>query len=297
MVNRVLVTGITGFVGRHVVTPLLERGFDVHGVARARGGDPRTQVNVADLLEAGSARRVIDAVRPSHLLHLAWAPTKVRLSPEDNRAWLRASLDLFEAFVAAGGRRAVFGGTCAEYDWTHERLVENETPLRPRTVYGACKNELRQAVETSAGQATVAWARLFFLYGPHEPAGRLVPDICRALIAGHPVELTEGRQERDYMHVADVGRALAMMLAGEAKGAVNVASGSCVPVRDLALRLGAITGRTDLLQFGRRSSPPDDPPKLWGDTRRLTQEVGFVPRFDLESGLADTLAWWRSQRA
>jgi nucleoside-diphosphate-sugar epimerase len=285
-VKRVLVTGATGFVGRHVVQPLEGLGFEVCG---AGSGD--------DLLTSGAARRLLGKAKPSYLIHLAWASSAARMrSVEENAAWQQASVDLFEAFADVGGTRAVFAGTCAEYDWSHERLVEDETPLKPRTPYGTSKNATREAVSAMAATrgVSVAWARLFFLYGPHEPRGRLVSDLCESLLAEREIELTAGLQERDYMHVEDAGAALAALLASDFSGAINVATGSAASVRSIAIKLAGLTKGERFLQFGRRPSPPDDPPRLVGDTTRLKRELLFKPRYGLEEGLVQTLDWWRT---
>ena len=296
--KRVLVTGVTGFVGRHVVEPLRGLGFEIHGTSR--GGeavDGLASMQRIDLLAEGAAREIVEKAKPSHLMHLAWTPSGARMrSTDENEAWTRASVSLFEAFAAAGGKRAVFVGTCAEYDWSYERLIEDETPLKPRTPYGASKNATRETVQAAAASrnASVAWARLFFLYGPYEPRGRLVSDLCEGLLAGRDIELSSGLQERDYMHVEDAGSVLALLLARDVSGAINVATGSAVPVRTIATTLARMTKGEHFLQFGRRPSPPDDPPRLVGDVGKLTRELGFRPRHGLDDGLAQTLEWWRA---
>lgn len=114
MTGRVLVTGATGFVGRHAVPALLARGFEVHGVGRGVGPNQ----HAADLLAAEDRRALIARVRPSHLLHLAWDAEPGRYwTSEANLDWVAASLDLARLFAAAGGRRFVGIGTCAEYAW------------------------------------------------------------------------------------------------------------------------------------------------------------------------------------
>ena len=83
-----------------------------------------------------------------------------------------ASLELADTFGGAGGRRIVGAGTCAEYLWRDIPCVEDVTPIRPTTVYGGCKAAVWSALEPFARDAGVsaAWARLFFVYGPHEPS-------------------------------------------------------------------------------------------------------------------------------
>src|SRR5439155_6654344 len=135
-----------------------------------------------------AVRALLAAVRPTHLLHLAWiaTPGVYWTSPENHR-WVEASLHLLRCFAAGGGRRAVLTGTCAEYDWSAAGVChETQTPLRPTTVYGVCKDELRRRAEEvcRAAGVSLAWARLFFLYGPGEHPARLFPGVVQALRAG-----------------------------------------------------------------------------------------------------------------
>ncbi len=297
--KRVLVTGVTGFVGRHVVAPLLARGYEVHGVASgARPMPPSVAAHAADLLAPGAVETLVAATRPTHLLHLAWVANPGRaMMSLDNLRWAAASLELYRAFAQHGGRRAVLAGSCAEYDWDCTQLDEAGTPLRPRTIYGVAKNSVRALVEAVAPQAGVstAWARLFFLYGPYESPGRLVSDIAAAIAAGRTVETTAGTQERDFLHVTDAGEALVQLLDGAVTGAVNVASGQCVPVRRIAEMLGELSARPDLIAIGARPTPVGEAPRLAAAVTRLRDEVGFSPRFGLREGLDATLQWWRDK--
>ena len=173
-------------------------------------------------------------VEPEVLLHLAWyvEPGRFWTAPENVR-WVEASLALLRAFAGAGGRRAVVAGTSAEYDWhaVGARCNEQRTPLRPATLYGAAKHALHTVAAPYAEQAgfELAWGRIFFVYGPGEPEGRLVPSVGRALLAGRRVPTTRGDQVRDFMHVEDVAAAFAALADADATGAVNVASGDPVP--------------------------------------------------------------------
>ena len=149
-------------------------------------------------------------VEPTHLLHLAWnaEPGRYWTTPE-NLAWVQASLALYRAFAAGGGRRAVFAGTCAEYDWSRAAVCrEDETPLAPATLYGAAKQGLGSTLCAHGAEhgPSTAWGRVFFLYGPREHPQRLVPAVVRGLLARERVAVTHGRQVRDFMHVADVAR-------------------------------------------------------------------------------------------
>jgi nucleoside-diphosphate-sugar epimerase len=297
--TRALVTGATGFVGRHTLAALAKRGFEVHCVARS-AGDAEAHIAwyEADLLEAGAAEALLRIVEPEHLVHFAWFAKPGQFwSSTENERWLEASTRLLRAFAESGGTRAVIAGTCAEYDWSSGVCVEDETPLVPATLYGRCKDALRRRAEEIADATgiEVAWGRIFFLYGPHEDSRRLVPSVTRSLLRGEEAACTEGDQIRDFMHVEDVGDAFAALLDSEVRGAVNIASGAGTRVRDLVELIGRIVGRPDLLRFGAISAPPDDPPVLVADVTRLHRDVAWMPRLSLEQGVARTVEWWQLQ--
>ncbi len=300
--KKALVTGAAGFVGRHALKPLHDRGFEVHAVSRSARSEPEfVRWRQADLLNASSAAALVDGVGPSHLLHLAWTTEHGEYWRSDaNLDWLTASLRLVRAFADAGGKRVVVAGTCAEYDWGRlgeAPINEHETPCAPTTPYGQAKHTLRQAVSAYAAETglSCAWGRIFLLYGADEPPERLVPSVIRALLEGEPARCTDGRQVRDYMDARDAGAAFAALLDCDAEGPVNVASGVPVTVAEVAETLGDIVGRTGLVQLGALEARAGDPPRLVADTTRLNTEVGFRPRYDLRAGLADAVAWWRQR--
>ena len=285
--SRILVTGATGFVGRHAAAALAERGHEVHAADSRR----------ADLLDAARARALVAEVRPTHLLHFAWNVKPGYLASPENVRWVEASLALLRAFADAGGERAVMAGTCFEYDLADGVCKEDSTPLRPRSLYGTCKASLGQVVSAAADELGVstAWGRLFFAYGPDEHPSRLVPAIARNVLAGRPAPCSHGEQLRDYMHAADIGAAFAAILDSGVGGAVNVGSGRPVRLRDLIEAVAREAGDPSLPRFGEVSVPEDDPPLIAADVGRLRDEVGFEPRVRLEDGLRETVEWWRAR--
>ena len=300
--KRVLVTGGTGFIGRQTLPELATRGFDVHVVGRSKPPDdcpPGVAFHQCDLLDASATSLLAARLAPTHLLHLGWyaKPGQFWTSLE-NLHWVAASLNLYVAFARAGGARAVVAGSCAEYDWSHTELDETRTPLVPRTLYGQSKHALRTLLEQAGQQTSVrmAWGRVFFLYGPHEAPGRLVGDVIQSLMERREALCSDGTQERDFMHVSDVGRAFAAILDSDITGPVNIASGVCLPVRTVISTLGSLIGAADLIRFGAVNRP-NEPPRLAASVDILHGQLGFRPVYDLESGLADTVDWWRSRRA
>ena len=290
---RLLVTGATGFIGRHVLAQLALRK-DITVVASARSipaaHPSRIAFDQADLLEAEGPADLIARVQPTHLLHLAWdARPGLFWTTPGNLRWAAATLDLFESFVRVGGKRAVFAGSGAEYDWTGPSLLSESAETRPATLYGVAKDAVRRIVcMPFASGVSVAWGRVFWLYGDHEPAGRLVSDVVASLASGSAVETTEGLQQRDFIHVEDVAGAFIAALESEHAGSFNIASGSPVPVRRIIELLATEAGRPDLVRYGARPSAAGDPPLLAADITMLRDRIGYRPTLTLEEGLSQT---------
>lgn len=298
--NRVLVTGATGFIGRGTLEPLVQAGMEVHAVtSRAAPADSPAGVHwhVADLLGPGAEAEVA-AVQATHLLHLAWyaEPGRFWRSP-DNLEWVAASLRLIRAFAEAGGRRLVVAGTCAEYEWSDDTMcVENRTPTRPATLYGAAKHGLRTVVAAYADEVglAMAWGRVFFVFGPHEHPARLAGSVAGALVAGREALCSDGEQVRDFLYAPELAAAFVALLASEVTGPVNMASGEPLRVRDLIEALARAAGRPDLVRLGARPSA-NEPARLAADAARLHDEVGWTPSISLDDAAARTVAWWRAQ--
>ena len=296
--KRVLVTGASGFFGVHALKELIERGYEVHAVGRRKVELQGTQFHPLDVFDTGAAAKLFRAVRPTHMLHLAWNVASGFWSAEDNIEWASATASLIRIFHQAGGQRIVGVGTCAEYDWQDLPPFINESHSRiPRTLYGSAKESTRQILAAYTRQVGIshAWAVLFMSYGPQERAERLVPSVIRSILAGRATRTTSGTQIRDFLESRDVGAALAALVDSPVEGAVNVASGQPLMLREIICKLGEIAGRPDLVRLGDVPSRPDEPTRLVADIARLRQEVSFEPKISLERGLADAIGWWRKQ--
>ncbi|WP_377194669.1 NAD-dependent epimerase/dehydratase family protein [Ruegeria meonggei] len=283
---RVLLTGATGLIGRGTATALTDAGHEVVTLGR----NPASDI-ACDLLDPNATTTALESARAGHLVHMAWHDgPRDRWTSGANLDWMAATLHLVREFARTGGQRAVCAGSCAEYDWSVPELTET-SPLRPRTLYGAAKAGTGLAL--CAGQdalgLSLTWARIFFVYGPGEPPGRLLGDLISNLRAGQPVDCTDGLQERDFLHVDDLARALLRLLETDVTGAVNVASGTTIPVRDLIEEVANQMHCPNLIRLGAIARAPDDPDRLAADVSRLRDEAGFTPQHDIVSGVARVL--------
>lgn len=268
MLGKVLLTGATGFVGRQVLRSLQLDGRAVRIVMRGGQDLPDCDiVRTPDLFAESAAWWAEACADVDTIVHVAWyaEPGKYLPSPR-NIDCLTGTLTMAQGAMKAGVRRFVGVGTCFEYDLTPP-VLSITTPLRPNTLYGACKASAYLTLSQLLPQAglSFAWCRLFYLYGEGEDPRRLVPYIRARLSAGELAELTSGQQIRDYLDVAEAGRQIAAVAVGDHVGALNICSGKPITVADLARSIADTYGRRDLLRLGARPDNPEDPQSVLGE--------------------------------
>lgn len=295
--KRVLVTGASGFIGRYTLPFLRHLGYEVYPVSSKPLISSEVTWIQANLLNSHEIYALMQQVRPSHLLHFAWetTPGKFWSSPK-NLEWVTASLDLFQAFSKTGGKRAVVAGTCAEYDWNTNSPLHETSSCHPNTFYGACKAGLHQILDlfSKQNEISLAWGRIFHLYGPSEHPDRFIPTLIRKLRLKEPVPCTHGNQIRDFMHTHDVASAFVALLESDLQGPVNIASGEPASLREIGTKIAEQLGSEDLLQWGSLPMPPHEPLQLIASTRCLYQELCWKRTYDLDTGLKELL-WTYTQ--
>jgi nucleoside-diphosphate-sugar epimerase len=298
--KRVLLTGASGFIGHAAIAPRQRAGFQVVAVGRRAPDAEDVEFIGADLLDRTALSEAVAAAGASHLLHFAWFVTPGKFwGSEQNLAWAATTLDLLRFFREAGGARAVLAGTCAEYTWQPGgTLREHQTPEHPASLYGVAKHATRMVAEKFAitSGMSLAWGRIFWVYGPREAAGRLVSDAIVALLDGQRFATSAGLQRRDFLHVSDVAEGFVRLLDSDVEGPVNIASGHGETVRSILERIAQAAGRDlSLIDFGAFATRSDEPMLIEGAVDRLRSEVGAPPGRPIETGLRETVEWWRSR--
>lgn len=300
--SRVLVTGAPGFVGAAAVRGLLEKGDEV--VAVVQPGTSTERLNglalttvALDLDDATAVAHTLAEVKPEIVLHAAWYTNPVDyLTSTNSISSLHATVGLFQAVAASGCRRFVGIGTCLEYATSSSPRSEKDA-CNPRTLYASSKHAAWLLCRALAAQTgtSLTWARLFYLYGPDENPGRILPALVSALRAGEPFATTTGEQVRDYLHIDDAGLALALLCHSSSEGTVNVSSGQATRLRDFITSVADVLDARALVRIGELATRPDEEMFVVGNVTRL-REVGFVPRYPtLQDGLVHTLRHWRTR--
>jgi nucleoside-diphosphate-sugar epimerase len=301
--KKVVLTGATGFIGRHTIPFLLQQGYQVHAIYHNRKSvltDNDSLIwHYCDLLNIEGQKKVFSEIKPTHLLHFAWnIDHKTYLSSLDNQRWVAASFNMIKNLKENKGERAVLAGTCFEYDSECGKYLKETTPLRACSLYGACKIDLHKMIKSYVSEKGIsyAWGRIFFLYGPHEQPTRLVPSIILSLLQNQTANCLHGNLIRDFLYVEDVASAFVALLESNISGPVNIASGRPVSLKDIVNIIAEKLDKKELIGFGKDSYPSNEPGILVAEVTRLNSEIGWRPKYDLDRGLEQTINWWKITR-
>lgn len=287
---RVLLTGASGFLGRHALDSLERCGVEVVALGRTRPHVPVKFIK-ADLLSVRDLRPFLREADATHLLHLAWYAEHGKYwSSPLNLRWVDATTRLVESFCDSGGRRVVVAGTCAEYDWKHGCCEEESTPLAPATLYGLAKDVTRRLVMAicTQHQASCGWGRVFIPFGRWESVERLIPSLIEVFQGVRPPFGVNALAYRDFLHASDVADGLIRLLSQDSNETYNISSGEPTRLSEVVLILADLLDADPAPILELASERSGEPLLLLGNSLKL-RALGWRPVLNLRQGLVQTL--------
>lgn len=299
-VKKILITGAGGFIGRAILEEPGSKIFEIHAVSQQEAqAQADLQWHTINLHDAEKVQDLVRRIRPDILLHLAWYTEHGKYwQAEENILWVESSLNLLRSFSAAGGRRVVMTGTCAEYDWKYEYCNEDNTPINPATLYGSAKDALRRVAEAYCKTKNIdfAWGRVFFPYGPAEAPTRLISSVIRSLLAGKIANCSAGTQIRDYIFRKDLARGILALADSQVQGVFNLGSGEPHSIKELVMKIAAKLGRPELINLGALPTREDEPHLLIADMKKTHHSLKWQTEYSLDAGLDACIDYWRLQK-
>jgi GDP-4-dehydro-6-deoxy-D-mannose reductase len=311
-VPRVLITGASGFVGRHLVNYLVQDGVtDIIGISsQKRPSLSEGRLLVCDLRDAELTARVLEHYQPEIIYHLAGQAHVPRAfsDPADTLITnVVGQINLFEGCRAAGidpvivvaGSAEIYGAVDPD-----SIPIDESVPLRPNNPYASSKaaQDIYAAQYVASYGMKIVRSRPFNHVGPGQSDRFVVSSFARQIAeveAGlaEPVVLVGNLDPiRDFLDVRDVVRAYTLIADERFSGQVfNIASGQGTRVRDiLDMLVSAATCEIDV-RIDPERMRPSDVPEFRGDATRLRSATGWQPEFPLQQSITDVLNDWRSR--
>ena len=296
--RRVLITGATGFIGRHLVERAIRTGATVTTLSRAAANIPGVSAHrIVDIGDRETTGLAIRELQPEAILHVASSGVteKTEFSEmlrsnaigTDNLLSAAKSLKKPPSFVMAG----------SGYEYAPQtRPLTEDDPVGPRSAYGISKAAATFCAATYAAEVPITVLRIFNVYGPGERLPRLLPYIVQNARSGQPIELTSCEQVRDFVYVRDIAslfwRALECQSVGGQMRILNASSGTAVRLKDfvcIAIRVLAKHGLKAQPEFGARPYKTGEPMYYVADTTRLRSTFGDLQFTTLDNGIKQTL--------
>jgi UDP-glucose 4-epimerase len=296
--QKVLVTGATGHIGAQLCRRLQRETEEVHAVSRNACSDESAGIRWwrADLRDAQATRELLASVRPEAIFHLAGCVTGGRgveaVLPtfEHN---LQATVNLLVALTEIASGRIVLAGSLEEPGEGTSEVCSSP--------YAASKSAVRAYARMFhvLYKTPVVNTRIFMVYGPGgQPVTRFVPYVISSLLAGESPKLSTGKRKVDWIYIDDVIEGLlACATSPDALGGtVDLGSGHLTELREVALQIAQLMGSEVHPAFGALPDRPMEQERV-ADVRRTYDQLGWKPRTSLETGLRNTIAWFREQES
>ena len=288
--KKVLVTGATGLIGKELIEPLKELGFEIYSITIDEN-NPDNGVNwiKGNLFDKSFVKQVMQEIKPAYLLNMAWATTGDYLSSDINYDFLSAGVNLIKEFKLNGGKRAVYAGTCFEYKFKDEPLKETDDLDADKTEYTFCKNKLHEITKHFClkNDISFGYGRIFYVYGKNENITRLTGMVIDKLSKDEKVIIKSGDLIKDYMYSKDIAGAFAKFLDSEVEGSVNICTGKPIKIKEFVLEISRQLKKEHLICFETVES--NQPPMIVGNNDRLLKEVNYNLKYDFKKAIGEII--------
>lgn len=316
---RILITGITGFVGSHLAEYVLnhQSGVEIWGLIRWRSSLEHikgilNKINLieGDLKDLSSVKHVLKSVQPGWIFHLAaqsFVPASWKLPAETFTINVIGEINLFEAILDLKlDPKIHIAGSSEEYGLVHEEEIpiKETNPLRPLSPYAVSKvsqDLLAYQYFKSYGLKTVR-TRAFNHTGPRRGLVFVTSNFSKQIAEiekemREPVIFTGNLEpRRDFTDVRDTVKAYWLSLEKGEEGEVyNISSGKAYSIKEVLDILLGYTNKKIEIKLDEERLRPSDVMLLIGDSTKFREKTKWKPEIPFEQTLKDLLDWWRER--
>jgi nucleoside-diphosphate-sugar epimerase len=278
---KIFVTGGTGFIGKHLVKKLQERGHTLCLLS-------------SDLAEPEKWKKEISDFGPDAVVHLAWEGLP-DYSAEISIKNLKYGLELFDLLAGIGCKTILSTGSCWEYGGQQGKLSE-DAPVKNINAFTAAKNSLHWLGTEIARENNMQfiWTRLFYVYGPGQRKESLIRYLINCVKSGKTPEIKNPLAKNDFIYVEDVAEALSVLLENCKKsGVYNIGSGKLTSVKKIIEIVSDQHGLKN--QYKDLTPRPTDVllTEFYADISKIKKEIGWKPKTNIAEGIERTINYFK----
>lgn len=292
MSKKVLISGITGFLGSQLAEELVHSGYKVYGIKRINSNTERCKtfedkviwVNIED----DSWKQKIYSLKPNIFLHSAWEG----VGASDRNNWqlqlnnIDITYSLLEIAKEVKAEKFIGFGSQAEYGFFSGKIDE-KFPVNPNSGYGLSKNLVSQLIKFYCEQNNLNWywLRLFSFFGEKEANNWFIPTVIKNIFENTPMDMTPGKQKYAYMYVNDLAIIVKRIIESNIKSDIyNLSSNNVMELKIIVEKIIKIVNPNNpQINFGALPYRENQPMLIQGDTSKLSEELGglFETDFDI----------------
>jgi nucleoside-diphosphate-sugar epimerase len=306
MPNRILITGASGFIGKHLLDRLVKTSslvacFDLFfDQAFIEKYGERVQLFHGNLLDKTFTTTCIRNFSPDYVYHLAGSKNRTNLLPEFKTSYeinYLGTLNIFEALLESKNLKSVtILGTIEEYGHAGSPFNEESQEL-PNSAYGLSKLTATKLalIFNQQFNLPVVILRPSIAYGPDQGEEMFIPALIKTLLRKKPFEMTEGKQFRDFIYIDDLIEALLKGLKCKRVYGqiINIGSGTSIRIRDIALQIAEIINNKENLKLGEVPYRSFEIMDYTVDITKASTILGWFPKTKLSDGLAKTISYYK----
>jgi nucleoside-diphosphate-sugar epimerase len=299
MNKKVLVTGITGFLGSQIAQRLIHDGFELIAIKRnssdlSRCSDFAENINWIELSD-NWVEQIID-LKPQIIIHSAWEG----VGAVDRDNWevqmnnLQFTLNLLSIAKEINVEKFIGFGSQAEYG-TFSGIIDENYDINPKTAYGLSKYLCSQTIKVFCEQNNIDWywLRLFSFFGEKEGSNWFIPTLIKNISENKPMDMTPGEQRYAYMYIGDLAGIIVKIVNSSANsGIYNVSSKQSVSLKEIVEKIiNIIDPLKPEVNFGAIPYRENQPMLIQGTVSKLEKEIGVFSETSLDVNLRNVVEY------
>lgn len=304
--SKILITGAGGFIGSNLARNFLKNNCEIHALLRkntntSRIKDILPQINIhfCDLTNKKLLKKIMGQTKPDYIFHLASYGNFPHQTELDKmiKTNVVGLLNLLDTTKDISYKSFLIAGSSSEYGFKNKPMKEKDY-LEPPTYYAGTKASATLIAQAFAktNKKPIAILRLFSVYGPDEPRTRLIPTVISQALNNKEIRLTKEKIKHDFIYIADVVEAFEKCISKKvAHGEIfNIGSGKQSSNHEVVKIIEKLLKRKLKIKIGAF------PKRIWdanhwvADNSKAKKLIGWDPKFNLRSGLMETIEWTKS---
>lgn len=302
--HKVLITGITGFLGSHIAENLIANDIRVIGLKRKdsdiwRCAEFKDKIDWVDIDDEGLFANQLKKHSFDTIIHGAW----IGVESDSRNSWIEQCknviffVTILEIAKEIGVKKIIFLGSQSEYGLINNRVKE-DFPVNAVNAYAATKLACLQIMESfcSVNDINWVWLRLFSLFGEKENLNWLIPSLVNSMVKDSEMDLTLGEQKYAYLYVKDYAEIMRKIVTMEVKsGVYNISSNQARTIKSLIENIKEYINPEFILNFGALNYRDGQSMHIEGDIEKIISQIGKIEFSNFDSALQNTLNYYKNK--